>query len=131
MILREISSRTAKAGDRFALRVDEPVWINGIPVIPVGSRAWGEIVSLEGNAALGKGGRLAARFVEVELPDGRKLPLRGEMNQRGAGNGAGVALAIVGFGLLGLLNAGDSARFKGGQTTTAYIDQVPNSSPVR
>ncbi|WP_454796743.1 hypothetical protein [Novosphingobium lindaniclasticum] len=138
MVLREISSRTAKAGDRFLLRVDEPVYIDGRPVIPVGTKAWGEIVSLEGNGAVGKGGRLAARFVELELADGMKLPLRGDMNERGAGNGAGVVLAVVGFGLLGLLTAGDSARFKGGQTITAYVDRIaepvqtslPATSPV-
>jgi len=123
MVLREITSRTATAGQRFELRVDEPVWINGKPVIPVGAKAWGEIVSIAGNGAVGKGGRLAARLLYLDLPQGH-LPLRGEIDQRGAGNGAGVAMAVVGFGILGLLTAGDAARFKGGQTFTSYVDKV-------
>jgi hypothetical protein len=121
MILREVNSRKAKPGERFKLRVDEPVYINGTPVIPVGSTAWGEIVSVKQNGAVGQGGRLAAKLLYVELSGGR-LPLRGEPSDRGDGNGAGVALAVVGFGILGLLTGGDSARLKAGDMFTGYVD---------
>ena len=131
MVVREVNSRTAHAGDRFKLRADEPVFINGVPVIPVGATAWGEIVSVEGNGAVGKGGKLGARLLYVDLPSGR-IPLRGEAKDKGDGNGAGVVLAIVGFGILGLLNGGDSARLKAGDLFTAYVDQqpVPEAPPV-
>ena len=46
MVLKEINSRTARLGDRFKLRVDEPIYINGAPVVPVGSTAWGQIARL-------------------------------------------------------------------------------------
>ena len=121
MVLREVNSRTAKSGERFKLRVDEPVFINGAPVIPVGATAWGEIVSVQKNGAVGKGGKLGAKLLYVDLPAGR-LPLRGEPSDRGDGNDAGVALAIVGFGLFGLLTGGDSARLKAGDSFTGYVD---------
>jgi hypothetical protein len=124
MILKEITSRTAHAGDRFELRVDEPIYINGRPAVPVGTKAWGEVVSVKGNGAVGSAGRLAARPLYIELPQGR-VPLRGSLAEQGDGNGAGVAMAIVGFGIFGLLTAGDSARFKGGQSFTAYVEQAP------
>lgn len=126
MVVREVNSRTAKAGDRFKLRVDEPVYINGSPVIPVGATAWGEIANVEGNGAVGKGGKLGARLLYVDLPAG-KIPLRGEAKDRGSGNGAGVVLAVVGFGILGLLTGGDSARLKAGDLFTAYVDQMPTA----
>lgn len=130
MVLREVNSRTARAGDRFKLRVNEPVFLNGAPVVPVGAIAWGEIVNVQANGAVGKGGKLGARFLYVDLPAG-KLPLRGGADDRGDGNGAGVVLAVVGFGLLGLLNGGDSARLKAGDEYTAYVDSTPTagSSP--
>ena len=135
MVLREVNSRTARPGDRFKLRVDEPVYINGAPVIPVGATAWGEIVSVEGNGAVGKGGKLGAKLLYVDLPTG-KIPLRGDAKDRGAGNGAGVVLASVGFGILGLLTGGDGARLKAGDLFTGYVDEasapdIPSDSEPR
>lgn len=127
MVLKEINSRTARLGDRFKLRVDEPIYINGAPAVPVGTTAWGEIAGVEKNGAVGKGGRLGAKLLYLDLPSGR-VPLRGEYADRGDGNGAGVVLAVVGFGILGLLTGGDSARLKAGDTFTGYVDVTP--SPV-
>lgn len=128
MIVREVNSRKAKPGERFKLRVDEPVYINGAPVIPVGSTAWAEIVSVKQNGAVGQGGRLGTKLLYVDLPDG-KLPLRGEISDRGDGNGGGVALAIIGFGIFGLLTGGDSARLKAGDSFTGYVDGALLISP--
>lgn len=121
MFLKEINSRTAVPGQLFKMRVHEPVFMNGQAVIPVGATAWGEVVSFDSSGAVGKGGKLGVRVLYLDLPEGR-LPLKGEANQRGSGNGAGLALAIVGFGLLGLFSAGDSARFKGGDQLTVFAD---------
>ena len=131
MVLKEINSRTARPGDRFKLRVDEPIYINGAPVVPVGATAWGEIASVEKNGAVGKGGRLGAKLLYLDLPSGH-IPLRGDYADRGDGNGAGVVLAVVGFGLLGLLTGGDSARLKAGDTFTGYVDgpSLPQSPPA-
>lgn len=128
MILKEITSRTAVIGQRFKLRVNEPIFIDGKSLVPVGATAWGEIVSFDAAGAVGRGGKLGIRLLYVELPDGQ-LPLRGDAAHRGDGNGAGVAMAVIGFGLLGLLTAGDSARFKGGEELTAYVDALPAAAP--
>lgn len=128
MFLTEVNSRTARNGDRFKLRVDEPVYLNGVAVVPVGATAWGEVVRTEQNGAVGRGGRLGIRLLHLDLPSGR-VPLRGEHADRGDGNGAGVALAIISFGLLGLFTGGDSARMKGGDTFTGYVDGPPPPQP--
>lgn len=129
MVLKEINSRSAHLGDRFKLRVDEPIYLNGVPVVPVGATAWGEIASIEKNGAVGKGGRLGVKLLYLDLPSGH-VPLRGEHADKGDGNGAGVVLAVVGFGLLGLLTGGDSARLKAGDTFTGYVDGPPQPSPA-
>src|SRR6478752_7593084 len=67
MFLTEITSRKAVAGQRFKMRVDEPVYINGKPVIPVGSSAWGEVITVDSNGAVGKGGKLGMRILYLDL----------------------------------------------------------------
>lgn len=128
MFLKEINSRTAVPGQLFKMRVHEPVFMNGQAVIPVGTTAWGEVVSFDSSGAVGKGGKLGVRVLYLDLPEGR-LPIKGEANQRGSGNGAGLALAIVGFGIFGLFSAGDSARFKGGDQLTVFADLALAGSP--
>jgi hypothetical protein len=121
MVVREVSGRTAQPGDRFKLRVDEAVSVEGTPVVPVGATAWGEVTSVKANGAVGKSGRLGAKLLHVDLPSGR-IPLRGEPADSGKGNTTGVVLAVIGFGVLGLLNGGDSARLKAGDIFTGYVD---------
>ena len=128
MVVREINGRTAKIGERFKLRVDEPISLNGSPFVPVGTSAWGEIAMVEQNGAVGKGGRLSLKLLYLDLPSGR-VPLRGGMADHGDGNGAGVVMAVVGFGILGLLTGGDSARLKARDTFTGYVD-VPSGQPA-
>jgi len=127
MVLREITSRTAKPGDRFKLRVDEAVAVGGRTLIPVGATAWGEISTVEKNGAAGKGGALAARLLFIQLDDGN-IPLSGDLHNKSSGNGTAVGVAVLTFGLLGLLNAGDSGRLKAGETFTAYTLAAPRSN---
>src|SRR2546423_12055877 len=43
----ELSSRTARIGDRFTTSVTEPVYgESGVEVIPVGSKIWGRVTSV-------------------------------------------------------------------------------------
>lgn len=127
MVLRELTSRTAKSGDRFKLRVDEAIVVNGRTLIPIGATAWGEITTVEKNGAAGKGGALAARLLYIQLEDGN-VPLTGDLRNKSSGNGTAVGLAVLGFGLFGLLNAGDSGRLKAGDTFTAYTASAPLQS---
>ena len=129
MILREINTHGAKVGDRIKLRVDEPVFIDGKPVVPVGATAWGEISLVQPNGAVGKGGRLTANLLYLDLPEGH-VPLQGGYSRKGDGNGTGVVLAVIGFGLPGLLMSGDSGRLKAGDTFTGYVASMPVATEV-
>lgn len=124
MILREVNSRTAKPGDRIRLRVIEPVLINGVTRVPVGATAWGEVTQVEANGAAGKSGRLSARLLHVETPDG-PVPLHGERADKGDTGAGGLALAVIGFGPFGLLHQGDSGRLKAGELITGTVVAAP------
>ena len=66
MVVREVNSRSAKAGDRFRLRVNAPVVLEGATVIPVGSSAWGEVIIAKGTGAAGGKGQLSLRLLHVD-----------------------------------------------------------------
>lgn len=132
MVLNEINSRQAKAGERFKLRVDSPVLLDNVVVIPVGATAWGEVIAAHGTSAAGGRGHLSARLLFVDTPSGR-VELRGTLGQEGKSNSSGVVLGVIGFGLPGLLTKGGNATFKAGDILTGYIDQgdVPLGAPLR
>jgi hypothetical protein len=71
-----ISSTTSRIGDRFPIRLAEPVMVNGAPCVSPGATGQGEIIDV---APAGMGGRqaklvVAARYLEL---DGRQVRIRG------------------------------------------------------
>jgi hypothetical protein len=119
MVLREVNSRDHEAGHRFRLRVDEDVVVDGVKVIPIGSKAWGEVISSEGTSGAGKSGRLNARLLYVEA-DGKQVRVTGERQTSGTGGTGQVVGGVVAFGLLGLLMKGNNATIKAGEILNGY-----------
>lgn len=119
MVLREVNTRQKKPGDRFVLRVDEPVVVNGVTVVPVGAKAWGEVTMVKENGAAGSSGKIAARLLHIDAGDA-KVPLEGEDQSKGAGSGNRVAMGVIGFGILGLLIKGNEGKLKGGHIFNGY-----------
>ena len=120
MVLSEVNTRQKKAGDRFVLRVDEPVVVNGVTVVPVGAKAWGEVTMVKENGAAGASGKIAARLLHIDAGDSQ-IPLEGEDQSKGTGSGNRVAMAVVGFGIFGLLTKGNEGKLKGGHIFNGYI----------
>lgn len=128
MVTKEVDSSTARSGDRFRLRVNEPVIAEGVTVVPVGASALAEVTFVDGTGAFGSKGRLTARLLFVDLPGG-PLPITGEQGIEGRANTAGVAIAVVSFGLLGLLTKGGNAHFKAGDIITGYVARPSGIDP--
>jgi hypothetical protein len=125
MVMREVTTRTARPGDRFRMQVDQDVVVDGVKIIPAGTQAWGEVVSAETSGLVGKSGKLSARLLYIELPD-RKIVLRGDMMEAGTRGGVTTAAATVGFALmgagpLGLLTRGTNAKLKAGDILIGYV----------
>ncbi|HSI17166.1 MAG TPA: hypothetical protein VK980_05310 [Sphingomonas sp.] len=129
MVTKEVDSHTAKVGDRFKLRVDEAVKVDGVVVIPVGATAWGEVISAADTAAAGGRGRLGARLLYIDTPGGQ-VPLSGTQGTEGSSNTAGVALSVWSFGLFGLFVKGGNAHFKAGDILTGYIESGVTPPPL-
>jgi hypothetical protein len=120
MVLNEVSSRTVAAGDRFVLRVDQAVTVDGATIIPAGAKAWGEVLDAQKSGSVGKAGRLQARLVSVEV-GGEQVPISGRQETAGEKGGTQVALGMLGMGPLALLAPGNNAKLKAGEIFNAYL----------
>ena len=81
----ELTSKTAKVGDRFTVTVREPVYsTNGAVVIPEGSEIVGKVDSVTKAANKGKPGALDVSFIRVDLPNGTKRVINGSLTELNA-----------------------------------------------
>jgi hypothetical protein len=122
MVVSEVTTKTHLAGHRFKLRVDKPVIIDGIIVIPVGATAWGEVLSAKKSGNVGKSGSLEAKLLYVES-HGLLIPVSGTNSAKGAGGGGETALGILALGPLGLFAKGNNAKIKAGELMTGFVEQ--------
>jgi hypothetical protein len=82
---QELTSKTAKVGDRFTVTVTEPVYATGgSVVIPVGSEIVGRVDSVTKAANKGKPGALDVSFIRVDLPNGTKRVMSGSLTELNA-----------------------------------------------
>ncbi len=132
MVVSEVTTKTHVAGHRFKLRVDKPVVIDGIVVIPVGATAWGEVLAAKKSGNAGRAGSLEAKLLYVEN-DGVQIPVSGTNDAKGAGGGGEMALGIVALGPLGLFAKGNNAKIKAGELMTGFVEQdteIPHLTPA-
>jgi hypothetical protein len=82
----ELSSRTARVGDRFSTTVTEPVYgESGIEVVPVGSKVWGRVTSVT-RAQRRKPGSISASFYQIEMPNRVRQTINGSLSSLQADN---------------------------------------------
>lgn len=75
-----ISSKTARVGDRFTANVTEPVYSNtGVLVIPSGSTVTGRVDSVMAAQKGGKPGTIGVSFVSVKTPNGYSRAINGSL----------------------------------------------------
>jgi hypothetical protein len=131
MVTKEVNSRTAHAGDRFKLRVNAPVIVDGKTAIAIGTSAVAEVIAVSGTGAAGGRGQLSIRLLYLETQWGQ-LPITGTKGTEGDSNTGGVVLGVLGFGLLGLLTKGNNASLKGGDIIRGYIaaGEIPQAVPL-
>lgn len=120
-----------RVGNRFHLETSEPVMVNGVTVIPVGSPAVGEITDVRNKGMWGKSGHLAARLLYVTV-NGRQIRLSGAFDDKGVAGGVGaVAVSALVFLPAGFFMTGTSATVPAGSVVKAFIDEdVPLAMPV-
>ena len=120
-----------RVGDRFHLETAEPVMVQGVNVIPVGTPAVGEITEVRNKGMWGKSGRLAARILYMTVY-GRQIRLNGSFDDKGVAGGVG-AVAVSAFVFLpaGFFMTGTSARVPAGTVIKSFLEEdVPLAMPA-
>ena len=132
-LVEELTTKEKKlrVGSRFRLETSEPLLVQGVTVIPVGSPAVGEITDVRNKGMWGKSGRLVARLLYVTA-NGRQIRLSGGFDDKGTAGGIGaVAVSAVVFLPAGFFMTGTSAKIPMGTVVKAFIDEdVPLSIPA-
>lgn len=123
--------KNLRVGQRFHLETAEPVMVQGVNVIPVGTPAVGEITEVRNKGMWGKSGRLAARILYMTVY-GRQIRLNGSFDDKGVAGGWG-AVGVSAFVFLpaGFFMTGTSARVPAGTVIKSFVDEdVPLAMPV-
>jgi hypothetical protein len=123
-IVNALSSRTAKDGDTFPIRLSSPIYVDGRVVVPAGATGLGEVIHAQKSGMGGGGGELllAARYVEV---NGQRLRLRSFRAGRYGKNQTAAALATTyAFGVFGLAVTGKNTEFAAGSVAEAKVAEA-------
>ena len=93
----DISTKTAKVGDRFEARLATALRSGDRLVAPEGARVTGTVTEVvSGSSQIGAVPALGLRFDELELADGRQTAIRGELQQLGQSEKGTDAAKIIG-----------------------------------
>lgn len=120
-----------RVGQRIHLTTSEPVLIDGVNVIPVGTPAEGEITEVRNKGMWGKSGHLSARILYMTVY-GRQIRLSGTFDEKGSAGGVG-AVAVSAFVFLpaGFFMTGTSARVPAGTIVKSFLEEdVPLAMPA-
>ena len=74
----ELNSKTARVGDRFSTTTVDPVYADGVEVIPAGSKVWGRVTTVK-RAERRSPGTISVSFNTVEMPSGAKHTINGSL----------------------------------------------------
>ncbi|HEY0414092.1 MAG TPA: hypothetical protein VGD66_13225 [Allosphingosinicella sp.] len=112
-----------RVGQRFHLETSEPVIVQGVTVVPVGSPAMGEITDVRNKGMWGKSGHLSARILYVTV-NGRQIRLSGQFDDKGVAGGIGaVAVSAIIIPVAGFFMTGTSAKVPAGSIVKSFIDE--------
>jgi len=121
-LLEQLSSANAVIGQRFNLKLEEDLRVNGVLIAPQGAMAVGSVVNTKKRGMMGRAGELDVRLDYLLIGD-THVPLRATSGQTGkSGVGATVALTVL-FGPIGLLKRGKDVVMPQGMSIPAYVDQ--------
>ncbi|CAN5281036.1 hypothetical protein BH11PSE5_BH11PSE5_21030 [soil metagenome] len=125
MVLREVNSSQAKAGDIVKLMVDEPFQTEGV-TIPAGSPAFGIVREAKDAGAGLKRGRLEVQLTYIAVGD-RQLPLTGELLDKGEGGKGDDAAKVLLAPIYILFARGNVAKLRAGEIVYGQLAPQPNS----
>lgn len=134
-MLQAVGSKGSQRGDRFDLRLAEPLYVEGQLVLPAGTPAVGEVVHADRARSGGQAGELILAARHLVVGDD-KLSLRSFKAGTGRSRtGASVATSVA-AGPLGLFVRGGNIELPAGTLITAQLREdtslpvVPEPGPA-
>lgn len=97
-----IDSGSSQVGEEIQATLNSPLYSNGAPVVPAGSRLIGQITNVVSarRFQFGANGRVDIRFTSIETPDGRRFPLSASVDTSQLRLSGGSTGGRVGKGLM-------------------------------
>ncbi len=112
-----VSTKTHKTGDTFAIRLAQPVVVQGQVVLRAGTAGIGTVIQASKPGLGGKGAKLVLAARSLTGPGGVDLPLKG-LQLAGSGKGNGAAATAVGAAGIAFAPLGVAAfAIRGGDMT--------------
>lgn len=81
-----ITSETARVGEQFTTTVVDPVYTNGVEIIPSGSEIVGRVTTVKRASRKSKAGTIGVHFVSLRLPTGIARAINGDLTDVNAEN---------------------------------------------
>ena len=134
-MVQAVGSKGSQRGDRFDLRLAEPLTVDGQLVLPAGAPAVGEVVHADRARSGGQAGELilAARYLVV---GDARISLRSFKAGTGRSRTGASAATSVAAGPLGLFVRGGNIELPAGTLITAQLREdtslpvVPDAGPA-
>ncbi len=120
MVFDEVTTKTAKAGQLFKLKLAQPLVVDARVLLPRGVPAWGEVTMATGNGIAGKSGKLGTKLLYIDV-DGHHIGITGTPVNSGQGGTVQVVLATLALTPWGLFAKGNNAKLKAGDIVFAYL----------
>jgi len=113
-LLKTLSSATARPNDPVALEVLDPVLVDGVTVIPKGSKVSAVVAVSEPKRRFGHSGRIALKVASVQLANNEQAPVRCYQEASGAPSVSSDSVVA--------LSSGKDASLPADTTFTALVD---------
>lgn len=117
-----ISSKKVREKDVFTVSTVYDVILNGMIVIPRGSRGQAEVMWRTGKGAFGKSAKMEIEMRWLEV-GGRRIGLEGKHRQEGEGNTGATIGVVVAAGPFGAFVTGKSAVIPNGMQLKAHTTE--------
>lgn len=129
VLVDTLSSKSARAGDRFPVRAAEDVRIGDSVIIPAGTPGVGEVTRVVRKRSFGRPGQIETRVLYLTVSD-KIVVLSGRADEKGrSGIVPTIAVATV-AGLLSGFVTGRSAEIAAGTRLAAYVDVAAPSAAL-
>lgn len=118
---QNLSSGTAKRGDKFPISLMNDVWVGNKIAVPMGTRGVGEVIHASGKGFGGRAGELivTARYLDF---NGRQIRLgHFKLSVAGANNATAAVIATAAAPIIGVFVTGTSAYIGLGQLAQAKL----------